>query len=44
MISLYNVEVGVQNLRDAKDRIESGFTIMFYSTEVVVSKLIANHW
>lgn len=35
----YNVEVGVQNLRDAKDRIESSFTIMFYSTEVVVSKL-----
>jgi len=35
----YKVEVGVQNLRDAKDRIEEGFTIMFYSTEVVISKL-----
>ncbi|MCF8214358.1 MAG: hypothetical protein K9I92_04330 [Chitinophagaceae bacterium] len=35
----YKVEVGVQNLRDAKDRIEESFTIMFYSTEVVVSRL-----
>lgn len=35
----YTVEVGVQNLRDPKDRFESSFTLMFYSTEVVVSKL-----
>lgn len=35
----YSVEVGVQNLRDPKDRFESSFTIMFYSTEVLVSKL-----
>jgi hypothetical protein len=33
------VEVGVQNLRDPKEKYESSFTIMFYSTEVVVSKL-----
>jgi hypothetical protein len=35
----YPVEVGVQNLRDPKERFESSFTIMFYSTEVLVSKL-----
>ncbi|MEY2648664.1 MAG: hypothetical protein RL282_1377 [Bacteroidota bacterium] len=35
----YTVEVGVQNLRDPKEKYESSFTIMFYSTEVVVSKL-----
>jgi hypothetical protein len=35
----YLVEVGVQNLRDAKERFESSFTIMFYSTEVLISKL-----
>ncbi len=35
----YSVEVGVQNLRDPKERFESSFTIMFYSTEVLVSKL-----
>lgn len=35
----YSVEVGVQNLRDPKERYESSFTIMFYSTEVVVSRL-----
>jgi hypothetical protein len=35
----YRVEVGVQNLRDAADRVETNFTLLFYSTEVVVSKL-----
>jgi hypothetical protein len=35
----YLVEVGVQNLRDPKEKFESSFTIMFYSTEVLVSKL-----
>jgi hypothetical protein len=35
----YKVELGVQNLRDAKERSESDFTIIFYNTEVVVSKL-----
>ncbi|PHX74174.1 MAG: hypothetical protein CK547_04650 [Chitinophagaceae bacterium] len=35
----YKVEIGVQNLRDAKERYESSFTILFYSTDVVVSKL-----
>lgn len=35
----YKVEIGVQNLRDASERVESSFTILFYSTEVIVSKL-----
>ncbi|MFZ9589557.1 MAG: hypothetical protein ACO28V_07490, partial [Chitinophagaceae bacterium] len=35
----YKVEVGIQNLRDASERAESSFTIMFYNTEVIVSKL-----
>ena len=35
----YKVEVGIQNLRDAKDRSESSFTLMFYNTEVIVSRL-----
>lgn len=35
----YKIEIGVQNLRDAADRVESSFTILFYSTEVLVSKL-----
>lgn len=35
----YAVELGVQNLRNAEDRFESSFTLLFYSTEVIVSKL-----
>lgn len=35
----YKVEVGIQNLRDAKDRTESSFTLLFYNTEVIVSRL-----
>jgi hypothetical protein len=35
----YNVELGVQNLRNAEERFESAFTLLFYSTEVIVSKL-----
>ena len=35
----YNVEVGIQNLRDAKDRSESSFTLIFYNTEVIISRL-----
>ncbi len=35
----YTVEIGVQNLRDATERVESSFTILFYNTEVIVSKL-----
>lgn len=35
----YAVELGVQNLRNAEERFESSFTLLFYSTEVIVSKL-----
>lgn len=35
----YSVEIGVQNLRDASERVETSFTILFYNTEVIVSKL-----
>ena len=35
----YRVEVGIQNLRDAKDRTESSFTLLFYNTEVIVSRI-----
>lgn len=35
----YKVEIGVQGLQNPKDRIDTSFTILIYSTEVVVSKL-----
>lgn len=35
----YKVEIGVQGLQNPKDRIDTSFTILVYSTEVVVSKL-----
>jgi hypothetical protein len=35
----YKVEVGIQNLRDAAERAESSFTLLFYNTEVIVSKV-----
>jgi hypothetical protein len=35
----YKVEVGIQNLRDAKEKAESSFSLLFYNTEVVISKL-----
>ena len=35
----YLVEMGVQNLRNAEERYESSFTMMFYSTEVNISRL-----
>ena len=35
----YTIELGVQNLKDANERIESSFTLLFYNTEVIVSKL-----
>jgi hypothetical protein len=35
----YIVELGVQNLRNAEERFESTFTLLFYNTEVIVSKL-----
>jgi hypothetical protein len=35
----YRIQLGVQNLRNPTDRIDTAFTILFYSTEIVVSKL-----
>ncbi|MFN5423615.1 MAG: hypothetical protein ACK5AO_10140 [bacterium] len=35
----YNIEMGVQNLKDANERFESNFTLLFYNTEVIVTKL-----
>ena len=35
----YKVDIGVQNLQNPKERADTGFTILIYSTEVIVSKL-----
>ncbi len=35
----YKVQVGVQNLHNPTDRIDTSVTILFYSTEIIVSKL-----
>ena len=35
----YKVEKGVQNMQNPKERADTGFTILIYSTEVIVSKL-----
>jgi hypothetical protein len=35
----YLVEMGVQNLRNEEERYESSFTMLFYSTEVNISRL-----
>jgi hypothetical protein len=35
----YNVILGVQNLKDPKEKVDTGFTIVFYSTEIIPSKV-----
>ena len=35
----YFVRLGVQNLADPKEKIDTGFTLIFYNTEVVLPKL-----
>jgi hypothetical protein len=35
----YRIQLGVQNLHNPTERIDTAFTILFYSTEVIVSKL-----
>ncbi len=35
----YNVGIGVQNLTDPKDKIDTSFTIVFFSTEILPSLL-----
>jgi hypothetical protein len=35
----YIVNIGVQNLSDPKDKIDTSFTLVFYNTEVILPKL-----
>lgn len=35
----YRVNIGVQNLGDAKERVDTFFTIVFYNTDIVSSKV-----
>lgn len=35
----YKVDLGVQNLDDPKDRIDTSFTLLFFSTEIIPSKI-----
>jgi hypothetical protein len=35
----YSVRLGVQNLADPKEKIDTGFTLIFYNTEVVLPKV-----
>lgn len=35
----YTVELGVQNIRDPKERVDTSLTIVFYSTEITLSKV-----
>lgn len=35
----YKVTLGVQNLNDAEDKLDTTFTILFYNTEIVKSKI-----
>lgn len=35
----YKVNLGVQNLNDAKDNVDTTFTILFYNTEIIPSKI-----
>ncbi|MCO5236087.1 MAG: hypothetical protein M9933_07425 [Chitinophagaceae bacterium] len=35
----YKVDLGVQNLDDPKDKIDTSFTILFFSTEIIPSKV-----
>ncbi len=35
----YNVTIGVQNLKDPKEKVDTNFAIVFYNTEVIPSKI-----
>jgi hypothetical protein len=35
----YNVNIGVQNLKDPKERVDTNFAIVFYNTEIAPSKI-----
>lgn len=35
----YKVSLGVQNLSDPKDRVDTGFTLVFYNTDIIFPKV-----
>jgi hypothetical protein len=35
----YKVDIGVQNLRDPKERVDTSFSIVFYNTDIIPSKV-----
>lgn len=35
----YRIQLGVQNLRNPNERVDTNFTVLFYSSEIIVSKL-----
>jgi hypothetical protein len=35
----YTVHLGVQNLNDPKERVDTGFTLVFYNTEIITPKV-----
>ncbi|HRQ51586.1 MAG TPA: hypothetical protein PLR74_13660, partial [Agriterribacter sp.] len=35
----YKVDLGVQNLDDPKDKIDTSFTLLFFNTEIIPSKI-----
>lgn len=35
----YKVNLGVQNLNDVKDKVDTSFTLVFYNTEIIPSKI-----
>jgi hypothetical protein len=35
----YNVIIGVQNLKDPKEKVDTGFAIVFYNTEIITSRV-----
>lgn len=35
----YNAIIGVQNLKDPKEKVDTSFTIVFYNTEIIPSKV-----
>lgn len=35
----YKVRIGVQNLKDAKEKVDTFFSLVFYSTEILASKV-----
>lgn len=36
---VYTVKLGVQNLSDPKEKVDTGFTLVFYNTEIILPKV-----